>query len=174
LEKYPKIRFVIIGDDRVNVEAGFLGYLNSLASDLLIQNEVVFAGFRNDINRVMNALDIVAVPSHIEAFGRVVVEAMAAGKPVVGTDGFGIAEIIENGKTGLLVPPKNPNTLAQALIKLLENPDLREKMGEQGSLAAERFDVVPMTKLHEETYRAVLEKRTETLPKTPYGSPTWL
>ena len=79
-----------------------------------------------------NASDIVIVPSLEEPFGRVVIEAMACKKPVIGTNVGGIPEIIVDKQTGFLIPPKNPEYLEKSILTLIENKKLRRSMGKEG------------------------------------------
>ena len=76
--------------------------------------KVIFTGFRQDIPEIMALLDILVLASEKEPFGRVLIEAMACGKPVVATNAGGVPEIAEDGKTGILVPPKDSRAMAAA------------------------------------------------------------
>jgi glycosyltransferase involved in cell wall biosynthesis len=90
---------------------------------------------------IYSALDVVVFPSHLRGIGRPGFEAAACGRPVVATTTTGNSEIVVDGMTGLLVPQKNPPKLAEAIIRLLNDKDLREKMGKAGLLhAKENFD----------------------------------
>lgn len=96
-------------------------------------------GFREDALDVLTAIDLAVIASAYEPFGRVVIEAMLAGRPVVGTAVGGIPEIIVEGITGLLVPPSAPPILAQAITTLLENPELAARMGAAGQARAKEY-----------------------------------
>ncbi len=86
-------------------------------------------------------------------------EAMALRKPVIATAVGGIPEIVEDGKTGVLIPPNDPKTLAQAIVKLAKDPTLRESMGEEGQKRAiEQFDIKRTARQYEELYINLLEK----------------
>lgn len=89
---------------------------------------ITFTGARTDIEKIMPAADVVAVPSVSESFGIVVLEAMASGKPVIATNVGGIPEVV-NKETGVLVNPEDPVGLAEAIDKILEDKELKEKMG---------------------------------------------
>jgi glycosyltransferase involved in cell wall biosynthesis len=106
--------------------------LRSLVSALGLEAEVAFLGEREDIPAVLAASDILLIPSWREAFGRIVVEGMAAGRPVVATSVGGPAELVRNGVDGLLVPPRRPELLAQAVGGLLGEPEHAAEMGERG------------------------------------------
>ncbi|MGH7450039.1 MAG: glycosyltransferase family 4 protein, partial [bacterium] len=89
-------------------------------------------GFIDDVVGVMQAIDILLLPSLWEGFGIVLIEAMAAGKPAISTDTSSMPEIIVDGQTGYLVPPGDTETLAKRTIELLQNPPLREQFGRAG------------------------------------------
>jgi glycosyltransferase involved in cell wall biosynthesis len=89
---------------------------------------VTFLGFRKDAPRLVQAFDIIAVPSHVEPLGNATLEAMAAGRPVVGTRVGGIPEMVVDGETGCLVPPSNPPALAGAIRSLVDDVQLRARM----------------------------------------------
>jgi glycosyltransferase involved in cell wall biosynthesis len=102
----------------------------------------------------VRAADIVAVPSDLEPFGRAVIEAMALARPVVGGNNGGIPEIATDGVDALLVPPRDPVALADALERLLDDPDLRRKVAEAGRRTVERrFDM----RLNQKKLRGLLE-----------------
>jgi len=116
--------------------------LRKIASDVECQDTVTFAGPADDVVAALSAFDIVVVPSLREPFGRTAVEAMLAEKPVVGSAVDGLAEIIFDGRTGLLFPPGDWRHLADALLHLAANPDIRREMGRAGrKRALEYFSV---------------------------------
>ena len=134
LEEFPNVFFVIGGDGPLRQ------YHESLAKELGVSGNVVFVGRipQSELPCFYVACDMFIIPSVIEAFGLVTIEAMACGKPVIGTDVGGIADIIVDGVNGFLVRPKDPAALAQKIILLLNNSKLREKMGETGREIVER------------------------------------
>jgi glycosyltransferase involved in cell wall biosynthesis/GT2 family glycosyltransferase len=123
----PDTKLLVIGKPLPGC-AGYLDKLRSIAKN----KDIIFAGPRKDIYHCMAACDILVCPSLSEAFGRVIIEAMACGKPVVATNVGGIPEIVDDGKTGFLVPPKDEDLLAQAIGKLLADDDLSASMGKAG------------------------------------------
>ena len=138
LRKNPNVYFVIGGDGPLRRE------LEKLADGLGISGNIVFTGYipYDELPYYYAASDIFVIPSVIEAFGLVAVEAMACGKPVVGSNVGGIRDIIRDGQNGYLVEPKDPKSLADKIAFMLENPSLREKLGEEGRRTAERnFDI---------------------------------
>jgi len=112
--------------------------LKSLVHELGLDGQVIFAGFRRDVPAIMAALDLLVLPSWWEPFGRVLIEAMATGKPVVATNLGGPAEVVRDHETGILVPPLNREALADAMCEVLTHPSLAARMGKQGRLDAER------------------------------------
>lgn len=99
---------------------------------------VAFAGFRADVDRLLAGADILAQSSHTEGLPNVVLEACAAGIPVVATAVGGTGEVIRDGKNGFLVEPGNPPALADGLLKLMHSPDLRRSMGDHGRQVVRR------------------------------------
>jgi glycosyltransferase involved in cell wall biosynthesis len=129
--------------------------LRDLGAKLDLLPWVVFAGMRRDVAEVLPLLEIFVLPSLSEGFGIAIVEAMAAGRPVVATAVGGIPEIILSGETGLLVPPGDPIALAAAMQQLLSHPERARSMGEQGrERARDRFSIQSMVRRHEELYEA--------------------
>lgn len=125
----PEVRFAIVGDgpDRERLEAA--------AVREGVSHRTTFAGIRRDIPEVMGALDILVQPSNWEGFGLTLLEAMAAGTPVVATRVGGVPEVVVDGTTGVLVPPGNPELLARACGDLLND---RQRALELGRAGAER------------------------------------
>ena len=120
------------------------GYLERLSRDLRVSDSVLFVGRieGREVSNYYSACDVFVVPSVQEAFGLVVSEAMACGKPVIGTRVGGIPDQITDGVNGLLVNPRDPRELAAKIVCLLENPDLAIEMGRAGRrIVEERFDI---------------------------------
>jgi glycosyltransferase involved in cell wall biosynthesis len=128
-ERHPGVRFLLIGSPFPGNEA-HLANLRRLIGELGLDGRVIFTGDVDDIGAAYAALDVVVLPSGIpEPFAGVVVEAMACGKPVVGTRHGGTVEQIEDGRTGFLVEPNQPESLAGSLDRLLSDAPLRRAMG---------------------------------------------
>jgi len=123
-----------------------------------LKDYVRFLGWREDIPEILSISDIVVVPSLTEGFGIVVLEAYASGKPVIATNVGGLPEIVENNVSGLLVPPQDSETLAEAIIKLVVDKNLREAMGRRGRIKSEQFSLENMYKKLEEVYTKCLAK----------------
>lgn len=134
----PNIKLLLIGDGH----GVYLNYLKRLVSELDVLENVAFVGFRNDVEKILPHCKVVLSASSVEPFGRTVVEAMAACVPVVGVSAGGIKEIVQDGVTGYLVPPKDSTEMAAKIIELFHNPDKVRMMGERGrEVAAEKFTV---------------------------------
>ncbi|CUX58795.1 MULTISPECIES: glycosyltransferase family 4 protein [Agrobacterium] len=149
------VQAVIVGGALFGQEA-YEARIREQASRLGLDGRVRFLGFRSDVPELMASMDAVAHTSIVaEPFGRVVVEAMMCGRPVVATRGGGVTEIIRDGETGLLVPPGDASALAAALGAILYDPALAQRLGESG-----REDVSDRFSL-EETCRSVSALLTE-------------
>jgi glycosyltransferase involved in cell wall biosynthesis len=118
---------------------------------------VLFLGWRDDVVAILRAADIFALPSRWEGLPFAVIEAMMAELPVVATGVGGVPELVDEGRTGLLVPTESPGALAQALRRVAEDPSLRRRMGQAGrARALARFTVERMVRETLEVYRSVL------------------
>lgn len=134
--EFPEVRFLLIGSPFPGNES-HLTTLRELINDLRATN-VVYIGTAKDIKATLSALDILVMSSgRPEPFGGVVIEAMAFGKPVVGTNIGGTIEQVADGKTGILIPPNEPEAMAGALRKLLSQKSLCKDMGH---MARKRFE----------------------------------
>jgi glycosyltransferase involved in cell wall biosynthesis len=127
----PDAAFIGVGG-RTKPDADYEQKMLQLIDSENLQGSFRLIDFREDISDIMSALDLLVLPSRSEALGRVLIEAMAAGKPVIGTQIGGIPEVIEDGVTGLVVPPRSPDALAQAIIKILRDPNLAYRIGTAG------------------------------------------
>ena len=154
----PRARFVLVGDVVPGEEAR-RERLQALARDLGIARRVIWAGYRDDMPEVMAALDVLVLPSTApEPFGRVLIEAMATAKPVIATAHGGPLEIVEPEKTGLLVPPGNPEALAAAMRTLYARPDLRRRLGEAGLVRVrERYTIDQHVRAFDRLYTSLLD-----------------
>ena len=127
--------------------------LEAQARALRVAHRVVFTGRRDDVPAVTAALDVAVLPSYREAQGLTVLEAMALSRPVVASNVGGIPEMIEDGVTGLLVPPRDPEALAAAIVRLLRDHPFADLLGRAGhDLVHERFCVERMVQAIEAIY----------------------
>ena len=115
--------------------------LKNLTQELGIQDRVQFLGSRRqeELPIYYGAADVVVMPSYAETFGMVALEAMACARPVLASRVGGLAYLVQDGKTGYHVQEGRPNELAQRLVELLSNSELRERMGEAARKVAEKY-----------------------------------
>lgn len=147
----PPCQLVIVGDGPSR------GELEALREQLGLSSWIVFTGSRRDIPRVLHALDAFVLPSLYEGFGIAILEAMAAGKPVIATTVGGIPEFVLPEETGLLVEPRNVQALADAIDRLLSDPQQAEAMGAKGRVhARENYRISEIVRQHEQVYSACL------------------
>ncbi len=127
--------------------------LEAQARELRIAHRVVFTGRRDDVPAVTAALDVAVLPSYREAQGMVILEAMALSRPVVASAVGGIPEMIEDGVTGLLVPPHDAEALAAAIVRLLKDHPLADTLGRAGhDMVHDRFCIELMVNAIESVY----------------------
>lgn len=159
-ESFPSARFQIIGSAMFG-EAEYEAQVRSLARELGLDEAVEFTGFRSDVERCIATLDILVHASTMgEPFGQVVMEGMAAGKPVVATQGGGVPEIVAQDQTGLLVPMGDVPAMAEAIVWLLQNPERATEMGQAGQKRVrEHFTIAQTAAKVEALYSALLQAR---------------
>ncbi len=138
-EQLPEARLLVVGDAQDGREEYKRELLRAQAR-LKLEEAVLFTGVRDDVPEVMQAIDLFVMASLWEGFGLVFLEAMAAGKPIVATMVSAIPEVVEEGVTGLLVPPRDPKALSGAMVSLLADRERGRAMGRAGlSRLQERF-----------------------------------
>ncbi|MCX7022869.1 MAG: glycosyltransferase [bacterium] len=151
---HTQVRLLLVGEPQEDAYPGFASKLEAIIAREGLGGAVVRAGFVADVRDYVRAADIVAVPSDLEPFGRAVIEAMALERPVVGGNNGGIPEIATDGVDALLVPPRDPVALADALERLLDDPALAGRLAEAGRRTVERrFDM----RRNQEKLRALVE-----------------
>ena len=139
-QEFPDVRFVCVGKD-----LGIQTELQTLIHTLELEPYVLFTGQVHNVAKILCMLDILVVASHTEASCLVVLEGMAAGKPIVATTVGGIPEAIIHKKSGLLVPPKDPDALARAIIHLLHDPVYARYLGQNAQARAETYFSIEKT-----------------------------
>ncbi|HEY8517995.1 MAG TPA: glycosyltransferase [Candidatus Binatia bacterium] len=150
-DRVPNLHLVIIGDGSEQAR------MQRLASELGLGDRVHFTGFRTDSAEWLQSVDISVLSSVKEGLSNTVLESMAAGKPVVATDVGGNAEVIVDGETGFLVPPRRPNELAEALARVASSRELIASMGAAGRKRADNvFSVRSMVERTEQLYLALV------------------
>lgn len=156
LAEVPDAHAVLVGADLEQGGAYTLA-LEREAERVGVRDRVVFAGRRDDVPAILETLDVFALPSWTEGLPLVVLEAMAHGRPVVATPVGGTPELVVDGETGLLVPPRDPGALADALRRLLGDSALRRRMGSAGARrVADHFGEEAMTRRVHELYLEAL------------------
>jgi glycosyltransferase involved in cell wall biosynthesis len=133
----PKCHFIIFGGNSNLDLTPYTRELRQMVKRLNIEECVIWADFIHDIPAIMYSMDILVHPAVTEGSGRVVMEAMTAGKPVIGVKSGGVQELIQDGVTGFLVSPKDINAFAEKISFLLENTQARRKMAEQAVVYAQ-------------------------------------
>ena len=164
--KHPEVRLLVVGADAVEVHGGsFTRELRVLARDLDVADRVVFTGPRTDIPRIMAACDVFALPSFEEPFGLVFLEAMAMERPVVSLNNGGTPEVVEHGRSGLLSPPHDIDALADNIVTLLANADLRARFGAYGrSRVLESFTAERMARDAARAYESIAKRELADSP----------
>ena len=136
----PEASFIVVGGSLFGLEKDYEMELHQQVERLRLKNVVHFAGFRADVAQFYSDADVVVhCSTEPEPFGMVIIEAMAYGKPVVATNLGGPREIVESGVTGLLVPPRDPLVLAQAILSIVTDSTTRERMGRAGAARVQSF-----------------------------------
>ncbi len=150
IPKHPHTCFLFAGDGPLKED------LQKKVNEARGEKNIFFLGWRDDIAHILSIFDVFCLPSLNEGMGRVLVEAMAHGIPIVASDVGGIPDLVTHGKNGFLVPPKNPEELAKHIQILIEDEAKRKKMGEAGKKMAPGFSHETMVKSIAELYEALL------------------
>ena len=149
--RVPNAVFVLLGDGPEQ------SALEAQASALGVRNRVVFLGYRQDVPDLLACADLLVLPSLFEGLPLSILEAMAAGKPVIATDVGGTSEVIEPEQTGLLVPPANPGALAGAIRRVLFDRRLAERLALTGKARVrDEFSAATMVQSVTQIYEDVL------------------
>ncbi len=152
LKEFPNAKLEIIG------EGYYKDRLQRLVKSMKLTRQVKFTGFLKDVYEELEKLDLYVQPSLSESFGLAILQAMSVGLPVIATKTGGVPEVVTDGKTGLLVEPKNSGQLASAVLEILRD---KEKAISMGKLAAEdatlKFSLKDMVEETEDVYEGVAE-----------------
>lgn len=163
LNRGHQCEFWVVGDDISG--SGYRDELVRMVHDRGLTEHVRFLGFQRDIHAILHDLDVVVSTSEYESFGRSLVEAMAAEIPVVGSAVGGIPEILDDGRYGALVQPKDPDGFANAVERLLRDPDLRMEMGRAGrARVLSLFAVEAHARQVMAVYDSLLSRRSAAVP----------
>jgi glycosyltransferase involved in cell wall biosynthesis len=154
LEVVPETRYLVVGGGQHENE------LKALARSRGVAERVIFAGVRSDVPSLLAMSDLFVLPTLGEALPTVLAEAMAAQKPIVVSEVGGVPEMIEHGRNGLLVPPADPDRLAEACLQLLQDPDRADAMARAGrEIVERRFDIHQQGQRLSGLYRKILAER---------------
>ena len=164
LRHFPNAKFIICGDGHLRTK------LIELAKELGVYKNFEFRGFCRNVSEILYESDIFVMPSLNEGMCRAVAEAMLTGLPVVASKVCGLKSIVKDGETGILFPPKDEKALAEAIIKLLSDEKLREKMGKAGREYAKRYLTVKrMISLTDKLYKELISP-SSAVPTFPIKS----
>jgi glycosyltransferase involved in cell wall biosynthesis len=154
LERHPRLVLLLIGDGPRRAA------LEAMAARLLPPGRCRFLGVRRDVSDLYHVLDVTVLSTRYEGMPNVVMEAMAAARPVVATAVAGCAELIENDVTGLLVPPRDARALAATLGRVLDDAALAERLGRAGQRhMREHYGLERLVARHQQLYDALLARR---------------
>lgn len=151
----PQVKFLIIGEEEERLKATIVEEIKAIG----LEDRVFFLGFREDVPELLRILDVFVLSSISEGMSIATVEAMGAGVPVVVTKSGGPQEVVEDGKTGFLVPPKDENSLAEKVLLLLKDKELATSMGKEAQAQVRtRFSIDMMIRDYQTVYRECLRK----------------
>jgi glycosyltransferase involved in cell wall biosynthesis len=175
--RFPTARFLIVGEaltaggGTIVRDYAYERELMRQTAQLGLQDRVVFTGFRTDVERVLAELTVSVLPSLSEGLSNSLLESMAAGLPVVATRVGGTAEAVDDGESGLLVPPGDPDSLAAAICRLLDSPTLAAKLGHAARRSiADRFSMTRLVNTTSLFYESLLQQTRPEAHSQPSGS----
>ncbi len=152
VKNHPNIKVLVFGKGPAEAE------LKKTVSDLRLGEYVSFVGFYDDMENWLGNLDLVVHPADMEGLGVALLQSSAAGVPIVAAEAGGIPEVVRDKQNGLLFPPGNPERLAECIVELIENPELRKNYGAQGKKIVEtHFSVDAMVEGNLNVYKKVLK-----------------
>jgi glycosyltransferase involved in cell wall biosynthesis len=154
----PEVHFVIVGD---GIEAQAL---KQQASNLGLASRVIFTGQRNDVEALLAIMDLFACSSRWEGLSTVLMEAMAAGVPIVATDIPGNLELLRDGENAWLCPMENPKALAEAILQAKQNPEMCQEFSRQAQSAVLAFGIEVVAAQHEKLYQDLMVHKLANRP----------
>ena len=159
LKRRKNVKTLIVGNTAINNSQGYLEELKRYVNQNDLKANVIFSEFEADNASLHSTIDLLVCPSDKEPFGRVLIEAMAMGVPVIANRNGGPLEIVDNGINGYLLDVNDTNAFTDAIIKLYDDPLLRKEMGREGRRIAEmKFSIIRSTEAVESIYRRVLKR----------------
>jgi L-malate glycosyltransferase len=157
-KQYPAARFLIVGDSMV--DSTYRPSLEQLAGELELKGRVIFTGERTDVPQLLQEVDLSVLPSLSEGFSNSLMEAMAAGLPVVATNVGGNPEIVQDGVTGILVPARDSKALGDAILAILKSPQLSRQLGNAGrERVAKHFSLESTVRQTENLYLSLIKDK---------------
>lgn len=153
-QHYSDIKLLLAGDGKDKIKC------EEISKKLKIIDYIIFLGAisHSKVISLLKSCEIFVLPSRKEAFGIVLLEAMACGKPIVATRVGGVPEVVREGENAILVEPESPQALAEGIVKLLENSDLAKRFGERGREIVKNFTWDKIVERYINTYNSVLTK----------------
>lgn len=153
-DQFPEARFVLVGDGEMRPQ------LERLAEELDLDDRLVWAGFVREQELIYADTDLLVLTSDNEGLPVAVIEALASGRPVISTRVGGVPELIDEGETGYIVPPGNPEALADALVDALSDMDRLRRMGQKGQQKTlEKYNSHRLVHDIDRLYQSLLKKR---------------
>jgi len=146
LARHPHARFFIVGEGELQPE------LEAQATALGLGDRLVFAGFTRDVAAALSAFDVVVFPSLWEGTPLTMFEALAMGKPIVATDADGLLDVLTDGRDALVVPKADAGRLAEAICRLVEQPELAARLGAESRTTGARYDIAAFVRKMERLY----------------------
>jgi glycosyltransferase involved in cell wall biosynthesis len=154
-EELDNVKFIIVGA-KSNTQKHYYLKLQTLVSSLKMGQDIIFTGKRDDISQVLSMFDVFVLPSIAEGTPIIILEAMAMEKLVVATDVGAVSDQVLDDKTGIIVPPRNPKAIAEAVIYLLEHAEERIRMGKKArERAKEMFSLKRCVEEHRKLYKSM-------------------
>jgi glycosyltransferase involved in cell wall biosynthesis len=164
-EQRPAVRYLAVGGDLPRSAQSWLAQMQRHAEAIGVADVVHFTGLRDDIPEIMRSLDVLVVPSLSEGFGRVIAEANAVGTPVVAAAVGGIPEVVEDGVTGVLVPPRDAAALAAAVGRVLDDHAWRGRVAACAPARIRaRFAPAPQVRAIEAVWNHVMRRQPTAAP----------
>ena len=150
INKKANVKFIAIGDGKLKEQ------LTLLIKSKGLEDKFILMGYKENVYDYLKRMNIFVLASKLEGLGTSVLDALSCGKAIVATKAGGIPEMIVDGVNGLLVPKQKPEELAKAIIKLIENPQLCEKLSLEAKDSAQLFDISLLVEKHEQLYNSLI------------------
>jgi glycosyltransferase involved in cell wall biosynthesis len=148
---FPEARIVLVGEGPLE------GDLRRQVHQRGLEANVVFAGVRSDVRRLQACFDVFVLPSVHEGLSIALIEALSVGTPAVVTRTGGVTEVVSDGVNGIMVPPRDPRALGHAIISILKDPTLHQRLAKAGKIRAAAFDIRTAVRRMEAVYKELLD-----------------